>query len=58
MEFFGTSAPQHLDAFVTSLGIGLLLGLERERRTDPAGPDRDLAWACRLSLECSTRTPR
>lgn len=31
MEFFGGNAPEHLDLFVTSLCIGLLLGMERER---------------------------
>lgn len=33
MDFLGIiSAPPHLQAFVTSLAIGLLIGLERERR--------------------------
>ena len=48
MEFFGTSAPEHLDAFVTSLGIGLLLGLERERRTDPKAGLRTFALVALL----------
>ncbi|MBI5922306.1 MAG: MgtC/SapB family protein [Betaproteobacteria bacterium] len=48
MEFFGASAPQHLDAFVTSLGIGLLLGLERERHTDPKAGLRTFALVALL----------
>lgn len=48
MEFFGGSIPEHLDAFITSLGIGLLIGLERERRTDPKAGLRTFALVALL----------
>ncbi|WP_220634638.1 MgtC/SapB family protein [Georgfuchsia toluolica] len=34
MEIFSASLSEHLRAFVTSLAIGLLIGLERERKPD------------------------
>ena len=34
MDFFEQSAQNHLEAFATSLAIGLLIGLERERNPD------------------------
>jgi uncharacterized membrane protein (DUF4010 family) len=48
MDFLGSSPPEHLDAFVTSLGIGLLLGLERERRADSKAGLRTFALTALL----------
>jgi uncharacterized membrane protein (DUF4010 family) len=41
-------APQHLEAFVTSLAIGLLIGLERERRTSAKAGLRTFALVALL----------
>ena len=48
MEFFGGGIPEHLDAFITSLGIGLLIGLERERRAEPKAGLRTFALVALL----------
>lgn len=48
MDLFGQSSPEHLDAFFTSLGIGLLMGLERERRPDPKAGLRTFALVALL----------
>ncbi len=48
MNLFGGNVPEHLDVFVTSLGIGLLLGLERERHTDPKAGLRTFALVALL----------
>lgn len=48
MDFFGQGSPEHLDAFFTSLGIGLLIGLERERRPDPKAGLRTFALVALL----------
>lgn len=42
------SVSQYLQAFVTSLGIGLLLGLERERRANPKAGVRTFALVALL----------
>lgn len=48
MDFFGQGSPEHLDAFLTSLGLGLLIGLERERRPDPKAGLRTFALVALL----------
>lgn len=48
MDFFSQGSPEHLDAFLTSLGIGLLIGLERERRPDPKAGLRTFALVALL----------
>lgn len=42
------SAPRHLEAFVTSLAIGLLIGLERERRSSSKAGLRTFALVAML----------
>ncbi|MBA3903136.1 MAG: magnesium transporter MgtC [Rhodocyclaceae bacterium] len=42
------SAPRHLEAFVTSLAIGLLIGLEREQRRSPKAGLRTFALVALL----------
>ena len=42
------SAPQHLQAFMTSLAIGLLIGLERERRSSSKAGLRTFALVALL----------
>ncbi len=46
--FESLSAPQHLDLFVTSLAIGLLIGLERERSSAPRAGLRTFALVALL----------
>ena len=48
MNLFGQGSPEHLDVFLTSLGIGLLMGLERERRPDPKAGLRTFALVALL----------
>lgn len=49
MDFFEQlSAPQHLQAFMTSLAIGLLMGLERERRSSAKAGLRTFALVALL----------
>ena len=48
MDLSGLSLPEHLEAFLTSLGIGLLIGLERERRPEPKAGLRTFALVALL----------
>ena len=51
MDFFHgnlSNTAQHIEAFVTSLGIGLLFGLERERRANPKAGVRTFALVALL----------
>jgi uncharacterized membrane protein (DUF4010 family) len=48
MDFFQYGAPDRLEAFVTSLAIGLLMGLERERRPDAKAGLRTFALVALL----------
>ena len=48
MDFFAQGTPEHLEAFITSLGLGLLIGLERERRPDPKAGLRTFALVALL----------
>ncbi|MFY9328066.1 MAG: MgtC/SapB family protein [Georgfuchsia sp.] len=48
MEIFIESLPEHLWAFITSLAIGLLIGLERERRLDAKAGLRTFALTALL----------
>ena len=53
MDLSGLSSPEHLDVFLTSLGIGLLIGLERERRPDPKAGLRTFALVALLGTLCA-----
>ncbi len=48
MDIFQYAAPDRLQAFVTSLAIGLLIGLERERRADAKAGLRTFALVALL----------
>jgi len=48
MNLFVQASPEHLEPFLTSLGIGLLIGLERERRPDPKAGLRTFALVALL----------
>ena len=48
MDIFTESLPQHLQAFITSLAIGLLIGLERERKPDAKAGVRTYALVALL----------
>lgn len=48
MEIFTASLPEHLPAFFTSLAIGLLIGLERERKPGAKAGLRTFALAALL----------
>ena len=48
MEIFIASLPEHLWAFITSLAIGLLIGLERERKPDAKAGVRTYALVALL----------
>jgi uncharacterized membrane protein (DUF4010 family) len=43
MSIFAAASYEHVQAFAISLGIGLLIGIERERRTDPKAGLRTFA---------------
>lgn len=48
MGAFTQAVPEHLEAFVTSLAIGLLIGLERERKPDAKAGLRTFALVALL----------
>ena len=48
MEIFADAMPEHIKAFVTSLAIGLLIGLERERKPDAKAGLRTFALVALL----------
>ncbi|WIM06181.1 MAG: MgtC/SapB family protein [Candidatus Nitricoxidivorans perseverans] len=48
MDFLGQTPPEHIETFATSLAIGLLIGLERERQPDTKAGLRTFALVALL----------
>ena len=48
MDILGQTAPEHIETFATSLAIGLLIGLERERQPDAKAGLRTFALVALL----------
>ncbi|HEX8988117.1 MAG TPA: MgtC/SapB family protein [Rhodocyclaceae bacterium] len=53
MTIFAPTAVEHVQAFVISLAIGLLIGIERERRVDPKAGLRTFALVGLLGCLCA-----
>jgi uncharacterized membrane protein (DUF4010 family) len=53
MNIFAPTAVEHVQAFAISLGIGLLIGMERERRIDPKAGLRTFALVALLGSLCA-----
>jgi uncharacterized membrane protein (DUF4010 family) len=53
VSIFAPTAVEHVQAFVISLAIGLLIGIERERRVDPKAGLRTFALVGMLGCLCA-----
>lgn len=53
VNIFAPTAVEHVQAFVISLAIGLLIGMERERRVDPKAGLRTFALVGMLGCLCA-----
>jgi uncharacterized membrane protein (DUF4010 family) len=53
VNIFAPTAVEHVQAFVISLAIGLLIGIERERRVDPKAGLRTFALVGLLGCLCA-----